>query len=181
MKITETHLKGCYVIEPTIHEDERGSFFESFNQKEFEETLGQKIQFVQDNHSISRKGVLRGLHFQKGKYAQSKLVRVTHGAALDVVVDLRKGSTTFGNYFKIKLSDQNNKIVFMPKGMAHGFLSLCNDTHFVYKCDAYYNKEAEGGILYNDPDLGIDWELPLEEIILSPKDMELRSFKDFTK
>lgn len=178
MKITETHLRGCYVIEPKIFEDERGLFYESYNKKIFEEAIGQKIDFVQDNHSISKKGVLRGLHFQTGEHAQAKLVRVIKGEVLDVVVDIRKNSTTFGRYFKIRLSDHNHKMLFIPKGMAHGFLCLSDETIFVYKCDEYYHKQSESGIAYNDQDLGIDWEYPRNEIILSTKDKLLPSFKE---
>ncbi len=177
MKVKETILKGCFIIEPRVYEDNRGLFYESYSKKNFEETIRQKIDFVQDNHSVSKQGVLRGLHFQKGNNAQAKWVCVTKGEVLDVVVDLRKDSATFGEYFKIKLSGQNRKTIFIPKGMAHGFLALSNDTTFVYKCDEYYKKEAESGIIYNDTDLAIDWEYPLEKLILSQKDEQLPSFK----
>ena len=177
MKITETILEGCYVLEPKIFEDERGIFFESYNKKDFEERIGLNIDFVQDNHSVSKKGVLRGLHFQKGENAQAKLVRVVKGEVLDVVVDIRKESPTFGRHFKIKLSDTNNKALFIPKGMAHGFLTLSEEAVFVYKCDSYYQKQAESGIMYNDEDLGIDWEYPSKKIILSKKDRQLPSLK----
>ena len=178
MEIKETTLKGCFTIQPKIFEDKRGLFFESYNKSELENSLGYEIRFVQDNHSISAKGVLRGLHFQFGKHAQAKLVRVTAGEVLDVVVDLRKDSPTFGKHYKTRLSGENNKILFIPKGMAHGFLCLQNDTVFTYKCDNYYHPESEGGIMYNDPDLNIDWELPLDKIILSEKDLHLPAFKD---
>jgi dTDP-4-dehydrorhamnose 3,5-epimerase len=143
-----------------------------------EHSLGLPMNFVQDNHSISRKGVLRGLHFQKGSSAQTKLVRVIQGEVMDVVVDIRKQSKSFGEYFKIRLSEENKKMLFIPKGLAHGFLALDDNTQFVYKCDQYYKKEAEDGIIYNDSDLNIDWEFPSEQIVLSEKDKKLSLFKD---
>ena len=178
MKLTETNFKGCFTLEPDVFEDDRGIFFETFHKEKFYRAIGHQIDFVQDNQSISKKGVLRGLHFQKGEYAQAKLVRVSRGEALDVVVDMRKDSTTFGQHFKIKISAENKKSIFIPKGMAHGFLALTDDVIFVYKCDAPYNLQSEGGIRYNDPDLDIDWELPESELILSQKDMALPLFKD---
>ncbi len=178
MKIIETNLKRCFILEPTIFKDERGEFFESFSKKIFEDYLGRSIDFVQDNHSTSRKGILRGLHFQKGKDAQAKLVRVVKGEVLDVVVDLRKESDTFGKYFKTKLSEHNSRSLFIPKGMAHGFLALTEEVIFIYKCDAYYNEESEAGIKYNDPDLNIDWEIDEKLIILSSKDKQLPLWKD---
>lgn len=179
MKVTETHIKGCFVLEPKVFEDERGVFFESYNKSVFEEAIGKRVDFVQDNHSVSGKGVLRGLHFQTGKFAQAKLLRVVQGEVLDVVVDLRKDSNTFGQHFKIRLSKTNNKTLFIPKGMAHGFLVLDPDTVFTYKCDSHYNKEADSGIFYADSDLNIDWEYPNDKIILSNKDKALQSFKNF--
>ncbi|MEX0291176.1 MAG: dTDP-4-dehydrorhamnose 3,5-epimerase, partial [Flavobacteriaceae bacterium] len=134
------------------------------------------VHFVQDNHSVSHRGVLRGLHFQRGSHAQAKLVRVIKGEVLDIILDIRKDSPTFGKHFKVRLSEQNKKILFIPKGIAHGFLALTDETIFVYKCDQYYNKEAESGIIYNDPQWGIDWEFPAEEIILSEKDLSLPTF-----
>ena len=178
MIIKETNLKGCFILEPTIFEDKRGIFFESFNKKNFEQYIGKSIDFIQDNHSTSRKGVLRGLHYQKGGDAQAKLVRVVKGEVLDVVVDLRKESDTFGEHFKTKLTEHNYRSLFIPKGMAHGFLALKNKTIFVYKCDNYYERVSESGIIYNDVDLGVDWEYPLEKIILSEKDKRLPTFKD---
>jgi len=178
MKITETSLKGCFVLDPTVFEDERGVFFESYNKKNFEERIGKHIDFVQDNHSVSHKGVLRGLHYQKGTSAQAKLVRAVKGEVLDVVVDLRKDSDTFGKHFKTKLSEHNNRSLYIPKGMAHGFLALKNKTVFVYKCDNYYNRDSESGIIYNDLVLGVDWEYPAEKIMLSEKDQLLPTFKD---
>jgi dTDP-4-dehydrorhamnose 3,5-epimerase len=178
MTIFETNIADCFLFEPKVFRDERGSFFESYNQQEFESLLGGAVNFVQDNHSISNKGVLRGLHFQKGKYSQAKLVRVIQGEVLDVVVDIRKDSPTFGDHFKVRLSEKNQKMLYIPKGLAHGFLALTEHVVFVYKCDQYYNKEAERGIIYNDPDLNIDWEFPDDGIILSDKDKELPALKE---
>lgn len=178
MQIIETHLKGCYVFEPKIFVDERGFFYESYQKKNFEKLIGEHINFVQDNYSYSKKGVLRGLHFQVGEFAQSKLVQVINGEVLDVIVDLRKKSKTFGHHLKLKLSSQNKKIIFIPKGMAHGFLALSEETVFTYKCDAYYNAASEGGIIYNDNYLKIDWEYPLQNLILSEKDKQLPTFKE---
>lgn len=179
MIIEETYLKGCYVIEPKIFEDERGYFFESFNQKEFEEKIGEKINFVQDNQSFSKRGVIRALHMQKGEYAQAKLVRVIQGKVLDVAVDLRKNSETFGKHFSIELSGQNNKQLFIPRGFLHGFATLEDNTIFAYKCDNYYHKDSEYGVIYNDDFLNIDWKLENDEIMLSNKDLILNTFKSF--
>jgi dTDP-4-dehydrorhamnose 3,5-epimerase len=170
MRIEETGLKDCYVIHDTVFEDSRGYFFESFNRNTFEQLTGLKIDFVQDNQSKSSRGVLRGLHFQVGEHAQAKLVRVLQGAVQDVVVDIRPGSSTFGKHFSIRLSGNSRTQLFVPRGMAHGFSVLENDTVFMYKCDNFYNKSAEGGLLYNDPALNINWQLDQEEIILSDKD-----------
>jgi dTDP-4-dehydrorhamnose 3,5-epimerase len=178
MKVSETELKGCFIIEPQIFSDERGCFFESFNQKKFEKKTGLKVNFVQDNQSISQRGVIRGLHLQKGEFAQAKLTRVIKGRVLDVAVDLRKDSPTFGKHFSIELSCENNKQLFVPKGFAHGFSVLEDDTIFAYKCDHYYNKESEGGVVYNDKELDIDWKLNKEEIVLAEKDKELKRFKN---
>ena len=179
MKVTETFLKGCFILEPKVFGDKRGNFFEIFNQKEFEKETGLKINFVQDNQSFSQKGVLRGLHMQKGIHAQTKLVRVVKGKVLDVVVDLRKNSSTFGKHFSIELSEENNKQLFVPRGFLHGFIALKDNTIFSYKCDNYYNKDAEDGVIFNDKDLGIDWNLKEKEIVVSEKDEKLMSFKDF--
>ena len=179
MKVTETFLQGCFVIEPKIFGDTRGCFFEAFNQKLFKEKTGLDIDFVQDNQSVSQKGVLRGLHMQKGVFSQAKLVRVIKGKVLDVTVDVRKDSHTYGKYFSIELSEENNKQLFVPRGFLHGFITLENNTIFSYKCDNYYNKESEDGIMYSDKDLNIDWKLEDREIILSDKDKELLTFKDF--
>ena len=178
MTITKTNIEGCIVIDPTIFEDDRGVFFESYNKKNLERYLGKEIDFVQDNHSISNKGVIRGLHYQKEPYSQIKLVRVIQGEVIDVVVDIRKNSKSFGEYFKIRLSGDNKKMLFVPGGLAHGFVALKDNTVFLYKCDQYYNKEAEGGIIYDDPDLGINWEFPKDQLILSEKDKELPLFKN---
>lgn len=178
MKITETPLKGCFILEPQIHKDHRGLFFESYHKKSFEAAIGQQIDFVQDNISVSKKGALRGLHFQTGKYAQAKLVHVINGEVLDVVVDLRKESSTYGQHFKLKISSENRKSIFIPKGMAHGFVALTEEVIFAYKCDSYYHKEAEAGIRYNDPDLNIDWEVPQNQLVISEKDLQLPLWKD---
>ena len=170
MIIEETYLKGCYVIEPKIFEDERGYFFESFNQQEFEEKIGEKINFVQDNQSFSKRGVIRALHMQKGEYAQAKLVRVIQGKVLDVAVDLRKNSETFGKHFSIELSEQNKKQLFIPRGFLHGFATLEDNTIFAYKCDNYYHKEAELGVRYDDKSLGINWGIDESNVLLSRKD-----------
>lgn len=178
MEIEKTPLKDCFVLKPRVFNDDRGSFFESFNLKTFKKVTGLEINFVQDNQSISSKGVLRGLHFQTGKYAQAKLVRVAKGKVLDVVVDLRKDSPSFGNYFSIELDDQNNYQLFVPRGFAHGFVVLSEEAIFNYKCDNYYNKESESGIRFNDPNLNINWQLDIEEVLLSEKDIILPFFNE---
>jgi len=176
IKATETRLKGCFVIEPEIFEDERGYFFESFNRREFCEAIGQEINFVQDNQSFSKRGVLRGLHYQEGEHAQAKLVSVLEGRIQDVVVDLRKDSPTFGEHLSIELSSGNKKQLFVPRGFAHGFLTLSESAEVFYKCDNYYNKEVEGGIRYDDPVLGINWNLDEDCITTSIKDVTLGAF-----
>jgi dTDP-4-dehydrorhamnose 3,5-epimerase len=173
MTVEETYLKGCFVLTPTIYRDNRGLFFESYHQQEFERLIGRKIDFVQDNHSVSNKGVLRGLHYQKGDFAQAKLIRVIKGSVLDVCVDIRPASETFGKHFSIVLDRIDNKQLFIPRGFAHGFLALEDDTVFNYKCDNYYNKESEAGIRYDDTELKIDWNFPLNNLILSEKDLRL--------
>jgi len=178
MLVEETKLKGCFIIKPKIFKDARGVFFESFNQKEFEKFTGIKTGFVQDNQSISSKGVLRGLHFQRGEFSQAKLVRVIKGRVQDVIIDLRPNSKTFGEYISIIISEENNAQVFIPRGMAHGFLVLEDNTIFSYKCDNYYNKLSELGIVYNDIDLNIKWENIEEKFIVSEKDLSLPKFKD---
>jgi len=176
--VTPTSLKDCFLIEPKVHNDSRGIFFESFNKLVLEKKLGLPLNFVQDNHSVSKKGVLRGLHFQRSRYSQAKLVRVIQGEVLDVVVDLRKDSPTYGNHFRVRLSGESSQLLFIPKGMAHGFLALQNDTIFTYKCDEYYHKESEAGIIFNDEDLNIDWKFPTKDMILSEKDRNLPRLKE---
>lgn len=178
MKIEETHLKGCFVITPKVFEDERGYFFESFNQNVFEQETGIKANFVQDNQSQSVKGVLRGLHFQKGKYAQAKLVQVVKGKVLDVCVDIRKKSPTFGQHFSLLLDDKNHKQLYIPRGFAHGFLVLEDNSIFSYKCDNFYNNESESGIIFNDKILNIDWGISEEALIISEKDKLLPTFEN---
>ena len=173
MKVTETFLKGCFIIEPQVFEDDRGYFFESFNEEKFQLSIGEKITFIQDNQSFSSKGVIRAIHYQKGNFAQAKLVRVLKGTVLDVAVDLRPESSTFGQHFSIELSAENKKQLFIPRGFGHGFSVLSDTAEFFYKCDNYYNKASEGGIIYNDESLNIDWKLSSEEIKVSPKDIEL--------
>jgi dTDP-4-dehydrorhamnose 3,5-epimerase len=181
MKATETKLKGCFIIEPTIFEDERGYFFESYNHKNFCEAIGREVIFVQDNQSFSKKGVLRGLHFQKGEHAQAKLVSVLQGKIQDVVVDLRKDSPTFGQHLSIELSDENKKQVFIPRGFAHGFLTLGDTAEVFYKCDNYYNKDFEGGILCIDKELDIDWKMKSDQFILAEKDKRFPLLKKARK
>ena len=178
MKVTETHLKGCFIIEPTVFGDERGYFFESFHKEKFQQLTNIEVDFLQDNEAFSNRGVVRGLHFQKGHFAQAKLVRAVKGKVLDVAVDLRPESKTFGKYFSIILSEENKKQLFVPRGFAHGYAILEDNTIFAYKCDNYYNKESEGGVIYNDKDLQIDWMLEKEEVLLSVKDGKLISLKD---
>jgi dTDP-4-dehydrorhamnose 3,5-epimerase len=178
MTVTETHLQGCFIIEPKVFEDQRGYFFETFNQNRFNELIGDEVNFVQDNESASTKGVLRGLHYQTGTHAQAKLVRVIEGVVLDVVVDLRKDSKTYGEQFSIELSASNKKQLFVPRGFAHGFIVLSDTAIFSYKCDNYYNKASEGGIIYNDKHLNIDWQLPESQFIISEKDLELPTFEN---
>ena len=181
MIIEETYLEGCFIIQPKIYKDERGSFFESYNKSLFEKTTGISVNFVQDNESKSSKDVLRGLHFQYGEYAQAKLVRVVKGRVLDVCVDIRRESKTFGKSFSIILDDKENKQLFIPRGFAHGFLVLEPDTIFSYKCDNYYDKSSERGIIYNDKKLNINWGIPDSQIILSDKDKQLPSFENLFK
>jgi dTDP-4-dehydrorhamnose 3,5-epimerase len=170
LKFTETKLKGCFIIEPKIIRDERGYFMESFNEKTFQNGIGDNVHFVQDNQSFSSKGVLRGLHYQTGEHAQAKLVRVLQGEVLDVAVDIRPESETYGQYESILLSGENQKQFFVPRGFAHGFLVLSETATFFYKCDNFYNKESEGGIIYNDETINIDWQFDLDQLIISEKD-----------
>ena len=176
MEIEKTGLEGCFTVNPQILEDERGYFFESFNKAIFESLTGILIDFVQDNQSQSSKGVLRGLHFQAGEFDQAKLVRTIKGSILDVCVDLRKGSKTFGQYFSIVLDDKKQQQLFIPRGFAHGFVTLENNTIINYKCDNYYNKSAERGIIYNDKILNIDWNIDDLKLVLSEKDKKLPKF-----
>ncbi len=178
MDIKALHIPGCYLFTPPYFEDERGGFYEAFHLKTVEEAVGQPLSFVQDNLSVSRKGTLRGLHFQAGEHAQAKYLRVLQGAVLDVVVDLRKDSPTYREHFAIQLNARERQALFIPRGMAHGFLALEEETHFLYKCDNYYQPESERGIYYKDAELNIDWGLPEEEIILSAKDKALPTLKN---
>lgn len=173
MIFKETKLKGCFIIEPKIIKDERGYFMESFNEHTFQEGIGENVHFVQDNQSFSTKGVLRGLHYQCGDNAQAKLVRVLKGEVLDVAIDLRPDSETYGQYESILLSEDNHKQFFIPRGFAHGFLVLSDSATFFYKCDNFYNAASEGGIAYNDPSLNIDWNFPSNELVISEKDRAL--------
>jgi dTDP-4-dehydrorhamnose 3,5-epimerase len=181
MKVIETKLKDCYIIEPTIFGDDRGYFFESFNKEKFKELTGKEIEFIQDNEAFSNRGVLRGLHFQKGEFAQAKLIRVVKGKVLDVVVDIRPESKTFGEVYTCVLSSENKKQLFVPRGFAHGYSVLEDNTVFVYKCDNYYQPKSESGIMYNDSTLGIDWMLSKDEIILSEKDSILLPLTELMK
>ncbi len=181
MTAIPTKLEGCFIIEPTLFYDDRGYFMESFNEVRFEKETGQRVHFVQDNQSYSTKGVLRGLHYQTGEYAQAKLVRVLDGEVLDIAVDIRPDSATYGQYEAIVLSGENKKQFFVPRGFAHGFLVLSDTATFFYKCDNFYNKESEGGIIYNDSSLNIDWQLPSEDLIISEKDKVLPTLDNARK
>ena len=181
MKFTETKLKGCFILEPKIIGDERGSFMESFNEKIFAEGVGQQVHFVQDNQSFSTKGVLRGLHYQTGAHAQAKLVRVLNGEVLDVAVDLRPNSPTYGQHETALLTGDNQIQFYIPRGFAHGFLVLSETATFFYKCDNYYNAASEGGVLFNDPTLTIDWKFPIEDMIISEKDQQLPTLENAKK
>jgi dTDP-4-dehydrorhamnose 3,5-epimerase len=181
MKIIETNLSGCYVIEPKLFQDSRGYFMESFNEKTFNDHTNLDVHFVQDNQSVSTKGVLRGLHYQTGIHAQAKLVRVLEGSVLDIALDIRPESTTYGQYFSVELSAENQKQLFIPKGFAHGFLVLSEKATFFYKCDAYYNKDSEAGIKFDDPTLNIDWNFSKDELIISEKDATQPLFENAIK
>jgi len=180
MNIIKTHIQDLIIIEPRIFGDTRGYFFESFSQKDFEEKVF-NTTFVQDNESQSVYGVLRGLHFQKPPYAQAKLVRVVKGKVLDVAVDLRVGSPTYGQYASVELSEENKRQFFVPRGFAHGFVVLSDEAIFQYKCDNYYAPQAEGSLLWNDPDLKIDWKIEADKVILSEKDKISPLLKDLEK
>lgn len=178
MEVTKTNIDGVFIIEPKVFKDQRGHFFESYNKLNLEE-FGINYTFVQDNQSKSSYGVIRGLHFQKPPHAQTKLLRVVEGTIIDVAVDIRKGSQTYGQHVAVELSDENFKQLLIPAGFAHGF-SVLSDTAIVqYKCTDYYHPETEGGILFNDADLDIDWQIPLDEAVLSEKDLKHPSFAEF--
>lgn len=177
MEVIKTDIEGVVIIEPRIFRDDRGYFFESFSQREFQEKVCNTV-FVQDNESKSSYGVLRGLHFQKPPYAQSKLVRVIKGAVLDVAVDIRKGSPTFGQHVAVELTEDNHRQFFIPRGFAHGFSVLTDEVIFQYKCDNFYAPQSEGALAWDDPDLDIDWRLPAEKVILSEKDRHHSRLKD---
>jgi dTDP-4-dehydrorhamnose 3,5-epimerase len=180
MTIEQTPLKDCFIIHEKVHGDARGYFIETYNQRDFKAATGLDIEFVQDNQSRSTKGVLRGLHMQRGSSAQAKLVRVLEGAVLDIAVDLRKGSPSFGQHYAIELTADNHKQFFVPAGFAHGFVVLSETATFFYKVDKFYEPGNEVGIMYNDKDLNIDWRLSESEIILSEKDKTLGSFKEYS-
>lgn len=169
MNVLKTDIEGVVIIEPRIFRDDRGYFFESFSQREFQEKVCNTV-FVQDNESKSSYGVLRGLHFQKPPHAQSKLVRVIKGAVLDVAVDIRRGSPTFGQHVAVELSGDNHRQLFIPRGFAHGFSVLTDEVIFQYKCDNFYAPQSEGALAWNDPDLAIDWRIPADKLLLSEKD-----------
>ena len=177
MNVVKTKLEGLYLVEPKVFEDARGYFLESYNKQSFKQN-GIDVNFVQDNQSLSCKGTLRGLHFQKPPYAQAKLVRAITGSILDVVVDIRKNSSTYGKYFSIVLSGENKRMLYIPEGFAHGFLALEDNSLIQYKCSNLYNKESEGGLIWNDPDINIDWGIDYEPII-SDKDKDNVYLKNF--
>ena len=177
MEVIKTDINGVVIIEPRIFRDERGYFFESFSQRDFQEKVCRTV-FVQDNESKSSYGVLRGLHFQKPPYAQSKLVRVIRGAVLDVAVDIRKGSPTFGQHVAVELTGENHRQFFIPRGFAHGFSVLTDEVIFQYKCDNFYAPQSEGALAWDDPDLGIDWRIPTDKVLLSEKDCHHSRLRD---
>ena len=181
MKIIKTDIPDLLIVEPEVFGDNRGYFFESFSQRKFEEATGVKVDFVQDNESLSAYGVVRGLHFQKPPHEQAKLVRVVRGKVLDVALDLRPESPTYGQYTAVELSGENHRQLFIPKGFAHGFSVLSEDAVFQYKCDDYYAPECEDGIAYNDPDLAIDWQIPEDKMIVSAKDTNRKTLKELEK
>jgi dTDP-4-dehydrorhamnose 3,5-epimerase len=177
MRVISTDMEGLVILEPEVYSDHRGYFFEAFSEKEFAEKVA-PVHFVQDNESRSSYGVVRGLHFQKPPYEQAKLVRVVKGRAMDVAVDLRKDSPTYGKSFSVELTEDNHRQVFIPRGFAHGFSALSDEVVFQYKCDGYYAPESEGALIWNDPDLGIDWGIPDEDVRLSEKDKLHPRLKD---
>ena len=178
MKVTQTGIKDLLILEPKVFKDNRGYFFESFNKKNFDD-LNINSDFIQDNQSFSSYGTIRGIHLQKGEYSQSKLVRVLQGEVLDVAVDLRPGSLTFGHHFSIILNDKLQNQLYVPRGFGHGFSVLSETAIFSYKCDNFYNKESEDGIIFNDSDLNIDWKIPEERALISEKDHQLGSLQQF--
>lgn len=178
MKLVETPLKDCFIIKPTIFNDDRGYFYEKYNEKRFEELTGMNGQFVQENISKSSYGVLRGLHLQKGEHAQAKLVSCLEGKVWDIAVDLREDSPSFGKWFGVELNSNDKNQLYIPRGFAHGFVVISDTAVFSYKCDNFYNKESEGSVKFNDPDLNIDWKVADEDMILSEKDQNASSFKD---
>lgn len=180
MNVIQTDLDGVVIIEPTVFGDSRGYFFESFSQQEFEKKV-RKINFVQDNESLSSYGVVRGLHFQMPPFAQSKLVRCVRGKVLDVAVDIRRGSPTFGKHVAVELSAENKRQLFIPRGFAHGFSVLSDTALFQYKCDNFYAPDCEGAIIWNDPTIGIDWQIPAADILLSEKDKHHPKLDDSTE
>jgi len=178
MKVASTFIEGVFIIEPKVYTDNRGFFYEFFNQQRFEQQAGLKVQFIQDNLAKSHKGVLRGFHFQKQPYEQAKLVSVIKGSVLDVIIDLRKNSKTFGQHLSIELNETNKKQLFIPRGFAHAYLSLEDNTLFCYKIDNIYHPESEAGIKFDDPDIKIDWHFAPSQLILSDKDTKLPLFKE---
>ncbi len=178
MEVIKTDIEGLVILEPKVFKDSRGYFFESFSQREFEEKV-RKVNFVQDNESMSTYGVMRGLHFQRPPYSQSKLVRCVKGKVLDVAVDIRRGSPTYGQHVAVELSEDNHRQFFIPRGFAHGFVVLSETAKFQYKCDNFYTPEADGGISIKDESLGIDWGISIEDAVLSEKDLKHLCLKDF--
>ena len=181
MNFISTKLEGCFIIEPKIIQDSRGYFMESFNENGFQNGIGKRVTFVQDNQSFSSKGVLRGFHYQTGEHVQAKLVRVLHGKVLDVAVDIRPNSSTYGQYVSVLLSGENQTQFFIPRGFAHAFLVLSETATFFYKCDNFYDKESEGGIIYNDPILNVDWQFPIADMLISEKDQNLPTLENAKK
>lgn len=178
MKAIQTNLEGCVIIEPAVFGDNRGHFVESFNEKLFNELTGTRTHFVQDNQSFSSRGVLRGLHAQAGQFAQAKLVRVLQGRVIDVAVDARSDSPTYGQHVAVELSAENNRQLFVPRGFLHGFVVLSETATFFYKCDNFYHKDAEWGVRFDDIDLSIDWQISHDELIISDKDQVLPTFAE---
>ena len=178
MDLQKTHISEILIVQPKVFLDSRGYFFESFSRQKFNKLSGREINFVQDNESKSSYGVLRGLHFQKSPFCQSKLVRVVKGAVLDVAVDIRKGSPTFGQHVAVELSEENKLQLFVPRGFAHGFVVLSDEVIFQYKCDNYYNPQSEGSVRFDDPEIGIDWKVDSKNLILSDKDKNAPLLKD---